>query len=70
VLHTDIDLLHPPADLEKTKHKLKRLVAVCGITGLREQPQAQQQMLSAGSGVAEEQGVAEGFGAWPWSFCY
>ncbi|KAK9934230.1 hypothetical protein M0R45_021382 [Rubus argutus] len=26
VLQNDIDLLHPPADLEKKKHKLKRLV--------------------------------------------
>ena len=26
VLSTDIDLLHPPADLEKQKHKTKRLV--------------------------------------------
>lgn len=26
VLHTDIDLLNPPAELEKSKHKLKRLV--------------------------------------------
>eukprot|EP00850_Spirogloea_muscicola_P000468 SM000002S05548 [mRNA] locus=s2:697220:698013:- [translate_table: standard] len=26
VLSNDIDLLHPPADLEKRKHKLKRLV--------------------------------------------
>ena len=26
VLDSDIDLLHPPADLEKSKHKLKRLV--------------------------------------------
>lgn len=26
VLQNDIDLLHPPADLEKRKHKLKRLV--------------------------------------------
>eukprot|EP00247_Physcomitrium_patens_P004497 XP_024360748.1 uncharacterized protein LOC112275043 [Physcomitrella patens] len=26
VLSNDIDLLHPPAELEKTKHKLKRLV--------------------------------------------
>ena len=26
VLSSDIDLLHPPADLEKQKHKLKRLV--------------------------------------------
>jgi hypothetical protein len=26
VLHSDIDLLNPPADLEKQKHKLKRLV--------------------------------------------
>ncbi|KAK9832140.1 hypothetical protein WJX74_000486 [Apatococcus lobatus] len=26
VLASDIDLLHPPADLEKRKHKLKRLV--------------------------------------------
>ncbi|KAL6228247.1 hypothetical protein ACLB2K_002201 [Fragaria x ananassa] len=25
VLQNDIDLLHPPADLEKRKHKLKRL---------------------------------------------
>ncbi|KAJ9530951.1 hypothetical protein QJQ45_028741 [Haematococcus lacustris] len=28
VLHTDIDLLNPPAELEKSKHKLKRLVQV------------------------------------------
>jgi small subunit ribosomal protein S27e len=27
VLSCDIDLLHPPAELEKRKHKLKRLVA-------------------------------------------
>lgn len=27
VLACDIDLLHPPAELEKRKHKLKRLVA-------------------------------------------
>ncbi|KDD76606.1 hypothetical protein H632_c164p2 [Helicosporidium sp. ATCC 50920] len=27
VLACDIDLLHPPADFEKRKHKLKRLVA-------------------------------------------
>lgn len=26
VLSNDIDLLHPPADLEKRKHKLKRLI--------------------------------------------
>ena len=26
VLHSDIDLLHPSAELEKQKHKLKRLV--------------------------------------------
>jgi hypothetical protein len=26
VLHSDIDLLNPPAELEKQKHKLKRLV--------------------------------------------
>ncbi|XP_024369209.1 uncharacterized protein [Physcomitrium patens] len=26
VLSNDIDLLHPPAELEKRKHKLKRLV--------------------------------------------
>lgn len=26
VLPNDIDLLNPPADLEKKKHKLKRLV--------------------------------------------
>ncbi|CAN6548621.1 unnamed protein product [Malus baccata var. baccata] len=26
VLQNDIDLLHPPAELEKRKHKLKRLV--------------------------------------------
>eukprot|EP00197_Chlamydomonas_leiostraca_P012984 CAMPEP_0202866484 /NCGR_PEP_ID=MMETSP1391-20130828/7688_1 /ASSEMBLY_ACC=CAM_ASM_000867 /TAXON_ID=1034604 /ORGANISM="Chlamydomonas leiostraca, Strain SAG 11-49" /LENGTH=86 /DNA_ID=CAMNT_0049546433 /DNA_START=53 /DNA_END=313 /DNA_ORIENTATION=+ len=26
VLHIDIDLLNPPAELEKQKHKLKRLV--------------------------------------------
>ncbi len=26
VLSTDIDLLHPPAELEKQKHKTKRLV--------------------------------------------
>ena len=26
VLSNDIDLLHPPAELEKKKHKLKRLV--------------------------------------------
>ena len=26
VLSSDIDLLHPPQDLEKQKHKLKRLV--------------------------------------------
>jgi len=26
VLASDIDLLHPPAELEKQKHKLKRLV--------------------------------------------
>ena len=26
VLANDIDLLHPPAELEKRKHKLKRLV--------------------------------------------
>ena len=26
VLAADVDLLHPPADLEKNKHKLKRLV--------------------------------------------
>lgn len=26
VLHSDIDLLHPPAELEKAKHKRKRLV--------------------------------------------
>jgi small subunit ribosomal protein S27e len=26
VLHSDIDLLNPPAELERTKHKLKRLV--------------------------------------------
>lgn len=26
VLQNDIDLLNPPAKLEKTKHKLKRLV--------------------------------------------
>ena len=26
VLSSDIDLLHPPADLEKQKHKTKRLV--------------------------------------------
>jgi hypothetical protein len=26
VLHSDIDLLHPPAELEKRSHKLKRLV--------------------------------------------
>ena len=26
VLSSDIDLLHPPAELEKQKHKLKRLV--------------------------------------------
>ncbi|CAD7704098.1 unnamed protein product [Ostreobium quekettii] len=26
VLHSDIDLLNPPAELEKRKHKLKRLV--------------------------------------------
>ncbi|KAG6547832.1 hypothetical protein Mapa_010649 [Marchantia paleacea] len=26
VLSTDIDLLQPPAELEKRKHKLKRLV--------------------------------------------
>ena len=26
VLPSDIDLLHPPAELEKQKHKLKRLV--------------------------------------------
>lgn len=26
VLHSDIDLLHPPAELEKLKHKRKRLV--------------------------------------------
>lgn len=26
VLQCDIDLLNPPAELEKTKHKLKRLV--------------------------------------------
>ncbi|KAF6257922.1 hypothetical protein COO60DRAFT_1521190, partial [Scenedesmus sp. NREL 46B-D3] len=25
-LHSDIDLLNPPAELERTKHKLKRLV--------------------------------------------
>ncbi|KAJ9520853.1 hypothetical protein QJQ45_022866, partial [Haematococcus lacustris] len=25
-MHTDIDLLNPPAELEKSKHKLKRLV--------------------------------------------
>lgn len=25
-LSNDIDLLHPPADVEKRKHKLKRLV--------------------------------------------
>ena len=27
VLSCDIDLLHPPAELEKQRHKLKRLVA-------------------------------------------
>jgi len=27
VLACDIDLLHPPAELEKQRHKLKRLVA-------------------------------------------
>lgn len=26
VLQSDIDLLHPPAELEKRSHKLKRLV--------------------------------------------
>lgn len=26
VLQSDIDLLHPPADVEKRSHKLKRLV--------------------------------------------
>jgi small subunit ribosomal protein S27e len=26
VLHSDIDLLNPPAELERTKYKLKRLV--------------------------------------------
>ncbi|TQD74167.1 hypothetical protein C1H46_040304 [Malus baccata] len=26
VLQKDIDLLHPPAELEKRKHKIKRLV--------------------------------------------
>ena len=26
MLHSDIDLLNPPAELEKQKHKLKRLV--------------------------------------------
>jgi small subunit ribosomal protein S27e len=26
VLQNDIDLLHPPPELEKRKHKLKRLV--------------------------------------------
>ena len=26
VLHSDIDLLHPPAELEKRSHKLKRIV--------------------------------------------
>ncbi|KAB2623930.1 40S ribosomal protein S27-2 [Pyrus ussuriensis x Pyrus communis] len=26
VLQNDIDLLHPPAELEKRKHKIKRLV--------------------------------------------
>ncbi|KAG7545616.1 hypothetical protein ISN44_As12g010580 [Arabidopsis suecica] len=26
VLQNDIDMLNPPAELEKTKHKLKRLV--------------------------------------------
>ncbi|CAI5509730.1 unnamed protein product [Closterium sp. NIES-64] len=26
VLSNDIDLLHPPAELEKRKHKMKRLV--------------------------------------------
>ena len=26
VLSSDIDLLHPPAELEKQKHKTKRLV--------------------------------------------
>lgn len=26
MLQNDIDLLHPPAELEKRKHKLKRLV--------------------------------------------
>ena len=26
VLSNDVDLLHPPAELEKRKHKLKRLV--------------------------------------------
>lgn len=26
VLSSDVDLLHPPAELEKQKHKLKRLV--------------------------------------------
>jgi len=28
VLHGDIDLLNPPVELEKSKHKLKRLVQV------------------------------------------
>lgn len=26
MLHSDIDLLHPPAELEKRSHKLKRIV--------------------------------------------
>ncbi|KAK6913429.1 Ribosomal protein S27 [Dillenia turbinata] len=29
VLPNDIDLLHPPAELEKRKHKLKRLDVKC-----------------------------------------
>jgi hypothetical protein len=62
VLHSDIDLLNPPAELEKQKHKLKRLVqspnSFFMVGARRVQPGGRAAAPRAGGAAPRPRGVA------------